>query len=356
MEWLVIVWNDGLMPVTVLAGAVILGLVVHLILFGILKRAAEAARHGVAQSLVRHARKPGYFILPLAFIPPVLSALALPDDVKRVMLRVDGIGMILAVTWLAISLVYVLDDYVADRYKIDSADNLQARQIRTQMVVMRRILISIIGLVGLATVLMTFPVIRNVGTGLFASAGLAGLVAGIAARPVLSNLIAGVQIALNQPIRIDDVVVVEGEWGRIEEIGSTFVVVRIWDLRRLILPLTYFIENPFQNWTRSTADILGTVFIYVDYSVPVETVRQELHRILKETPLWDGKVWGVQVTDAKERTVELRALMSASDSGQSWDLRCLVREKMIAFLQERYPGSLPRVRAEIGHCNAPGAG
>ena len=149
------------------------------------------------------------------------------------------------------------------------------------------------------------------------------------------------------PIRLDDVVIVEGEWGRIEEIGTTYVVVRIWDFRRLVVPLSYFIEKPFQNWTRKSADLLGTVFIYTDYTVPVDEVRSQLHAVLQSSGLWDGKTWGLQVTNATENVVELRALMSAPDSGTAWDLRCEVREKMIKFLQEKFPDSLPKLRAEL---------
>lgn len=195
--------------------------------------------------------------------------------------------------------------------------------------------------------LMTFPSIRHLGESLFASAGLAALVAGLAARSTFSNLIAGVQIAFTQPMRLDDVVIVEGEWGWIEEIRTTYVVVRIWDLRRLIVPLSYFIEKPFQNWTRQTADLLGTVFLYTDYTVPVEEVRQEIHRVLESSKRWDGKVWGMQVTNASERSMELRALMSAPNASVAFELRCFVREKLIQFLQEKYPQSLPKTRAEL---------
>jgi small-conductance mechanosensitive channel len=225
--------------------------------------------------------------------------------------------------------------------------NLRARRIRTQSQVFRRIGIMGVGFVTLATMLMTFPNVRHVGVSLFASAGVAGLVAGLAARPVLTNLIAGVQIALTEPIRIDDVVIVEGEWGRIEEIAMTYVVVRIWDLRRLVVPLSYFIEKPFQNWTRATADLLGTVYIYTDYCVPVDEVRKELRRILETSGMWDGRVCVLQVTNSTDRAVELRALMSAPNSGTAWDLRCYVRERLIQFVREHYPESLPRTRAEV---------
>ena len=195
--------------------------------------------------------------------------------------------------------------------------------------------------------LMTFSAVRQIGVSILASAGILGVVLGFAAQKTLGNLIAGIQIALAQPIRLDDAVVVENEWGWIEEITLTYVVVRIWDLRRLVLPISYFIEKPFQNWTRNSADILGSVFIYADYTVPVEEVRAELGRILKESPHWDKKVNVLQVTDATEHTVKLRALMSAADSPTAWNLRCETREKLLEFLQKKYPQSLPRTRVEL---------
>jgi len=198
-----------------------------------------------------------------------------------------------------------------------------------------------------SVILMMFEQLRVIGVSLLASAGIAGLILGFSAQKVLSNLFAGIQIAITQPIRLDDVVIVENEWGWIEEITLTYVVVKIWDLRRLIIPISYFIEKPFQNWTRISADILGTVYIYGDYTIPVAKLREELTRILQSTDLWDGKVDGLQVTNAKEYTLELRALMSAKDSPKAWDLRCLVREKLVAFVQENYPQCLPKFRTEL---------
>jgi small-conductance mechanosensitive channel len=195
--------------------------------------------------------------------------------------------------------------------------------------------------------LMVFQSVRQLGTAMIASAGVAGIVIGFAAQKSLGTLLAGFQIAMTQPIRIDDVVIVEAEWGKIEEITLTYVVVRIWDLRRLVVPITYFIEKPFQNWTRTSADILGTVFLQVDYGVPVDAVRQELTRILEASPNWDRKVNVLQVTDTKERTLELRALASSSDASKSWDLRCEMREKLVAFIQQKFPDSLPRLRTTI---------
>ena len=202
-------------------------------------------------------------------------------------------------------------------------------------------------ILALAAILMTFDKVRQLGASILASAGIAGIIVGLAAQRSIATLLAGIQIALTQPIRIDDVVIVENEWGRIEEITLTYVVVRIWDLRRLIVPITYFIEKPFQNWTRISADLLGTVFLYTDYTVPIQAVREELRRILEGSEKWDRRVCVLQVTDTTERTVQLRALVSAADSSKAWDLRCEVREKLVDFLQKNYPHALPRVRAEI---------
>ena len=231
-------------------------------------------------------------------------------------------------------MIDVLQAVLADPYSMEMADNLAARRVYTQVQVLRRIATVMIIVVAIAVMLMTFPSIRHLGESLFASAGLAAVVAGLAARTMLTNLLAGVQIALTQPIRIEDVVIVEGEWGWVEEIATTFVVVRIWDLRRLVVPISYFIEKPFQNWTRRSADLMGTVFLYTDYSVPVEEIREELHRVLLASKLWDGKVWGLQVTNSTDHALELRALMSAASGPTAWDLRCFVREKLVEFLQK----------------------
>jgi small-conductance mechanosensitive channel len=241
----------------------------------------------------------------------------------------------------------MLEDLILKQYTIDAKDNLRARKIHTQLQVVKRILIVVICVVAFSAMLMTFEKVRQLGTSILASAGIAGIIIGFAAQRSLSTLLAGLQIAITQPIRIDDVVVVESEWGRIEEITLMYVVVCIWDLRRLVLPITYFTEKPFQNWTRMTSDILGTVYLYVDYRVSVRAIREELHRILLASDLWDTKVWGLQVTNSTDRTMELRALMSAPDASNAWNLRCEVREKLIAFIQQNYPDALPKVRAEI---------
>ncbi len=347
MSILDVEWKACLQTGAVLGTAAVCGLAAHSLLFFFLKRSAKRTGSVVDDSLVANARRPARALLPLCAILVALPFLSLPTDLLEKVRHVVFLGMIASTAWLAISLTRVIDSFISVKFKIDVSDNLLARRVHTRTRVLRRITVMTILVVAASMMLMTFPGIRHVGVSLFASAGIIGVIAGIAARPVLSNMIAGIQIALTEPIRIDDVVVIEGEYGLIEEIGTASVIVRLWDLRRLVVPLTHFIERPFENWTYKTADILGTVFLYVDYAVPVEEVRQELHRLLLSSGMWDGKAWALEVTNASERAVELRALVSARDSATSWKLRCHVREKLIGFLLERYPQGLPRVRAEI---------
>jgi small-conductance mechanosensitive channel len=286
-------------------------------------------------------------ILPMLALILGTPALAVSPDAKALIQNAVSLALVGTIGMILIQFVNAMSQLVLRRYQLDTADNRVARGVYTQVTVLRKIAIAVIALFAIASALMVFQPVRQLGTAMLASAGVAGIVIGFAAQKSLATLLAGFQIAMTQPIRIDDVVIVEGEWGRIEEITLTYVVVRIWDLRRLVLPITYFIEKPFQNWTRTSADILGTVFLYVDYDVPVDALRQELTRILESSPLWDRKVNVLQVTDAKERTVELRALASASNASDAWDLRCEVREKLVAFIQKNHPASLPRVRALV---------
>ena len=348
MGYVMEAWRSWLAPSVILAGAVLLALAAHYVIFSIGQRIAARTASPFDDSLVRHSRQPAKWILPLLALLAALPEAGLRPEFWKPIGHAAGVGLIAAAAWLVVALMDVVQDVLSAKYSLDKADNLKARRIQTQAQVIRRIVTIVVAVVAASMILMTFPEVRQIGTSLLASAGLAGLIAGLAARPALSNLIAGLQIALSEPIRIDDVVIVEGEWGWIEEIGTTYVVVRIWDLRRLVVPLSYFIEKPFQNWTRQTANLLGTVFVSADYTVPVEEVRRELKRILDASPLWDRKAWALEVTNATEHTLELRALMSAEDSSKAWDLRCAVREKLVAFLQERCPQSLPKTRAELG--------
>ncbi|HTS13225.1 MAG TPA: mechanosensitive ion channel domain-containing protein [Candidatus Limnocylindrales bacterium] len=338
-------WRTIALSGGILIGAILCSLIVRWVLFFLLKRVGS---HSVFfASLIRHSERVSRWILPLLALLIALPATALPERIMNPLQHGVGIGIIAAIAWLFILATDVLVDMITSRYRVDVADNLLARKVQTQLSVLHRVVAVAVVLIALGAILMTFPAIRSIGTSLLASAGLIGLVVGMAMRPTISSLVAGVQIALTQPIRLEDVVIVEGEWGWIEEISTTYVVVRIWDLRRLVLPLSYFIEHPFQNWTRSSSDLLGTVLLWVDYGVPVAEVRNELGNILKSTKLWKGQVCSLQVTDTSEHSVQLRALMDARDSGAQWDLRCYVREKLIAFLQQHYPESLPRYRAEF---------
>tara|TARA_Y100000588_G_scaffold91561_1_gene98893 strand:- start:5232 stop:6161 length:930 start_codon:yes stop_codon:yes gene_type:complete len=252
--------------------------------------------------------------------------------------------IIVAIAWFLIILLRRIKRQVLKQYDINKEDNLKSRKVYTQFNILEKVIVFIIILTAIGLILLSFESIREIGVGIFASAGVAGIILGLSAQKVFGALMAGIQIAITQPFRIDDAVVVEGEWGWIEEINLTYVVVRLWDKRRLVLPSTYFLEKPFQNWTRSSADIIGTVFLYTDYNVPFDALRAELKRILDNTDLWDKKVQVLQVTDSKEFTVETRILVSAKNSPTAWDLRVYVREKMINFIKENYPDSLPRTR------------
>ncbi|MHC4707262.1 MAG: mechanosensitive ion channel family protein [Planctomycetota bacterium] len=336
-NWEKLTWLCGI--------CVLLGLAGHFFVFHFLRNLAKRSKGVLDDSTVKHCYRPLQWTVILLVIHLLLPVLTPPSRFYSAARHVTSLVLIGLVAWLAIKAVLVLEDWVVGRFEVDTTDNLRARKIHTQLRVMKRI--AILAILALGTMLMTFDQVRQLGTTILASAGIIGIVVGMAAQRTIGSFIAGLQIALTQPIRVDDVVIVENEWGRIEEITLTYVVVKIWDLRRLVVPITYFIEKPFQNWTRVTADILGTVYLYVDYTVPVESVREELQRILKDSELWDSKVCVLQVTNTSERAVELRALMSAEDASKAWSLRCEVREKLITFIKKDYPQSLPKLRAEF---------
>lgn len=260
-----------------------------------------------------------------------------------------SILIIISITWTLIAFLNMMKIGILKNYDLNEEDNLKSRKLYTQFNILEKIIIFILIIIAIGTSLMLFDNVKKIGISLFASAGISGIIIGFAAQKLIATILAGIQIALTQPIRLDDVVIVENEWGWIEEITLTYVVVRIWDKRRLVVPSTYFIEKPFQNWTRSTSEILGTVFIYTDYTMNIEALRKELTRLLKSTPLWDGQVNVLQVTDAKQSTLEVRALMSAKNSPTAWDLRVFIREKLIQFMQYNYPESLPKTRIEINN-------
>lgn len=257
------------------------------------------------------------------------------------------ITLIFNISWVVIRIMHLLKIYISKKHRLDVENNLQARKIHTQYNILERVLRVVIIFFAVGAALMTFEPIQKIGISLFASAGVASIIIGFSAQKIIASIIAGIQLAITQPIRVDDVVIVNGEWGWIEEINLTYVVVKVWDRRRLVVPTTYFIDNIFQNWTRKGSFILGTVFLYTDYTIPIDEIRNELDRLLEENKLWDDKVKVVQVTDATEKTMEIRILVSAKDSPTAWELRVYLREQLIKFIQENFPESLPKTRVEF---------
>jgi small-conductance mechanosensitive channel len=329
----------------VVAGASLLvAVLLHRLAVSLLRRAVLRSP-GASAALARTVA-PGGWLLPLLALQTAWEGA--PDRLPGLlfMQHMTAIGLIVAVAWTASAAVCGVQQAIGLARPSHGTNDFGSRRLDTQIRALARTAHVLIVLVAAALVLTTFPSVRHVGASLLASAGVAGIVAGLAARPVLGNLIAGLQIGLSQPIRLDDVVIVEGEWGVIEEITGAYVVIRIWDDRRLVVPLQWWIEHPFQNWTRSSTQLLGTVLLWVDCRMPVEPLRAELARICAAAPDWDRRLALLQVTEAGERAMQLRALVSAADAGRMWDLRCMVREALVAFVQREYPEYLPRVRAD----------
>lgn len=324
--------------------AIVAATVVHRIAQAVLSRITRPMP--LVHAMVNAVRNPASFVLPLIALQGVWQAA--PDDLQFIgrVRHLNGLLLIACMTWLVVRLIRGFADGVIAAHPVDVEDNMNARRILTQTRVIARSTMSVAVVIGAAMMLMTFPGAKQVGASLLASAGVIGIVGGLAAKPVFSNLIAGLQIALAQPIRIDDVLIVEGEWGRVEEITGSYVVLKIWDDRRLIIPLQYFIEKPFQNWTRNSSQLLGSVFFYVDFGMPIAPLRAEVERIVNASPNWDRRFFNLVVTDTTERTMQLRVLCTAASSGQAFDLRCQVREGLIDFMQREYPQFLPRTRIE----------
>lgn len=336
-------WVFGLLVVL----ATSIGAATSAILLKIFARLAERTKYKLDDIIIKHMRRPVQYLLPVLLVYPLLGIATLPIDQEETISGILKVLTVMLLAWLATCAVGVVEEGVLRHFDASVKDNLTARRVHTQIKLFRQVVLLIIMIITASVILMMFDQLRVIGVSLLASAGIAGMILGFSAQKVLGNLLAGIQIAITQPIRLGDVLIVENEWGWVEEITLTYVVVKIWDLRRLVIPISHFLEKPFQNWTRTSADILGTVFIYVDYTIPIDKLREELTRILQSTDLWDGKVNGLQVTNAKEHTLELRALMSAADSPKAWDLRCLVREKLVTFVQEHYPQCLPKFRTEL---------
>jgi small-conductance mechanosensitive channel len=340
----VFLWN-----LLLVLSAIILGLIIKFVVYFIIRRfySDKDISFSLMRSILKRAGRPLEYFLPLAVFNTLLPLMKMPADTKLTVDHLMQILSTLAFAGLLVAIVKVTEDYVYHKYDVTKDDNLKERKIRTQLQFIRQFVIGVIVVVALCIILLSFDSLRKLGAGLLTGVGVGGIIVGFAAQKSLSNLLAGFQIAFTQPIRIDDVLVLEGEWGRVEEITLTYVVLKIWDERRLILPINYFIEKPFQNWTRSSAQILGTVFIYMDYTVPVDALRAELTRLLEAHMLWDKRVNVLQITNTDAKTIEVRALMSSSNSGNAFDLRCDVREGLIRFIQNNYPDSLPKSRSVV---------
>jgi len=341
--------SDSLLEYFVLAAlAVALSFLVHYIIFKILKLIDRKSDAELWDAILSKGfQSTRYFLLVIfLFIAKGVFVDAVGDR-QTIISDILNISLIATFAWLLVSTVNIIRASMLSRYEIDVANNLHARKVHTQFKLLGNILKFVIVIIAIGLALMTFDGIRQFGVSLLASAGIAGIILGFAAQRLIATVLAGLQLAISQPIRLDDVLIVEGEWGKVEEMTLTYVVIAIWDKRRLVVPCTYFIEKPFQNWTRVSSDLLGTVFIYTDYRFPVDALREELKRVVAESSLWDEKVAIIQVTDSKEKTMELRVLVSAKDAPTAWDLRVEVREKLIAFIQREYPEMLPVSRIEM---------
>jgi small-conductance mechanosensitive channel len=328
-------------------GLIVLSNVAHFIIFRVLRRKEKQStdgRRGSVQQYLSHPARAIFFITCLLIALPIVPEV--PAGVQAVVRQGLIMALVVALGWFAVGSVYVFQAAILRKYDLNAENNVRARRIHTQFQLFRRIFITFIVIVDIGALLWTFndPRIWHYGSGVLASAGIASIIVATAAKSTVANLLAGLQIALTEPIRIDDVVVVQGEWGRVEEINSAYVIIRIWDLRRLIIPLSYFIENSVQNWTRQSSDIMGTAFLYVDYSIPVEDLRGQLNAIVHASPLWDKKVCGLQVTNLSEHSMELRCLVSSRNASENFDLRCLVREQMAAWIQQNHPTAFPITR------------
>jgi small-conductance mechanosensitive channel len=334
--------NPGTATAVAALLAVIAALVLHWIGRAVLLRAVREAP--LLLAILEATERAAGAALPLAALQLVWTAA--PDDLRYIegARHFNGLLLIAALTWLILSLIAGVANGVIARYPATMEDNLQARRIQTQAKVLSRSAMVLVLIAGTSMGLMTFPGARQLGASLLASAGVIGIVAGIAARPVFSNLIAGLQLALAQPIRLDDVLIVQGEWGHVEEITGTYVVLKIWDERRMVIPLQWFIENPFQNWTRTSAQIHQSVFLYLDFATPLDPLRAELLRVVERAPEWDGRTANLVVADTTEHTMKVRVLVSARAAGPAFDLGCKVRESLLAYMAREYPQCLPRVR------------
>lgn len=356
MKTLLESWTGHINPLAwnllLLASAIVIGFLVKQIIRLLLNYFKSQTDYSTFRSILTNIGSQMNHFAPILTLNILFPLMEFDAKSYAFFNRVIDIGLMISFATVLIYSIKVFEDYAYHAYDLNKPDNLKERKVRTQLQFIRKLIITLIIFITIALVLLSFDNVRKLGAGLLTGVGVGGIIVGFAAQKSLSNFLAGFQIAFTQPIRIDDVLIVEGEYGRVEDITLTYVVLALWDQRRLILPINYFIEKPFQNWTRISSDILGTVFLYLDYNVPLDALRAEFDRILDATDLWDKRVKIIQVTDAKESVIELRALVSAANSSKAFDLRCYVRENLIKFIRDNYPDSLPVNRVIIG---SPGA-
>lgn len=345
-------YPDLLLNILIALIAITAGLLIKFILSRSFAYYARITDYYLVKSIIRHLRMVMAFFLPLLMLGIALPFMQMDKSILSPLSRIIEILFTILFAILIIQIIKILEDYFYHRYDFHKENNLKERKIRTQLQFVRKIIVALIVIITAGVILLSFESMRKIGAGLLTGVGVGGIIIGFAAQKSLGNLLAGFQIAFTQPIRIDDVLVVEGEWGRVEEITMTYVVLKIWDQRRLILPINYFIEQPFQNWTRVSAELIGAVFLYLDYTAPIEKLRAELSRLLKSNTLWDNKVMALQVTETKSDSIEIRALVSGRNSSDVFDLRCQVREGLISFIQKNHPDCLPKTRAEIANDSA----
>ncbi len=326
----------------------LIGLAISMMLVRLIRLTARRKDWKVVRALSQNLTNVLHFFIPLVLIVTVTRVYSASNSDYEWTHAIAKILLIAVTTWLLVRIIIIIEKVLIEDLDFENPDNVHARRLFTKIKFVKRIFVILTILVGVSILLLSFDSVRQYGVGILTSAGIASVILGFAAQKSLGNLLAGIQIAFTQPIKIDDVVIVEGEWGRIEEINLTYVVVNIWDLRRLVLPITYFVEKPFQNWTRNESNLIGSAFFHLNYLAPVPALREKLEEILKSTPLWDGNSWALQVTDTQAQFMVVRAIMSARSSAQAFDLRCLVREELITFIREKYPESLPTFRIENG--------
>ncbi|MFP4054419.1 MAG: mechanosensitive ion channel family protein [Phycisphaerae bacterium] len=331
-------------PAAWLAGAVVAAILLHTAMLLVLRFCARRTRFDVDDWLVRYLSAPARLTMVSLAALWVMPMLGLTSSADRMLRHGISLVIVAGVFWLLSRAVTVLQKVMLARWEISPTSTVRTRRLNTQVALLGRFIRLTLGIVAFGAILMTFPAVQKVGVGVLASAGAVGIVIGIAAQRTLGNVMAGVMIAFTQPIRIDDVVFLEGEWGRIEEVTLTYVVVRVWDLRRLVVPITYFVEQPFQNWTRLSPDLLGYSLLYLDHNAPIPRINEQLRKICEQSENWDGKVAEVQIIDSTETTVLAWALVSAGGAWKAWDLRCEVREKLIEWMREEIPWALPRRR------------